>query len=111
MWANFNAVGAYDSERTPLFNSEDSVNWYVILDPNGKKPQALSGTPGLVLEQVVEDSTKVFRQLFSFNGLMYAVIGDDVWMFDTDLTATFLGTIGTSTGFVSIEVNNNNQII
>lgn len=42
---------------------------------------------------------------------MFAVIDDDVWMFDRNITRSYIGRINSSKGTVFITENNNNQIL
>jgi hypothetical protein len=111
MWANFPVVGGFNKERTAAFDAQDTVNWYVILDKLGKKPEALMGTPGLQAETTLNTGNVVGRQLYTYRQNLYAVVGSGVYKLNNNLAITHLGNIGTSTGFVRIVANNAGQIL
>lgn len=113
MWDNLNVVGPYNKERTAAFDAQDTLNWYVITDPIGKKPTALMGTPGLRNDLLIQTGTDLTRALFVYRGLMYGVCGSNFYSIAPNLTKTLLGSITTSTGFVRIVGNNsaNGQLL
>lgn len=113
MWVSFDVVGGYDKERTPLFNCEDTINWYIIQNPNGKKSQALSRVPGYKFELHLESANGYSRPngLFSFENNLYSVVGDSVYLIESDLNVIDIGSLSTSDGYMSISANNSQQII
>lgn len=113
MWSNFDVIGGFDRERTPLFNCEDTINWYVIENQNGKKSMALCRVPGYKLEIETESSGYYSRAngLFSFENALYSVIGNFVYRIEPDLTINQIGSIATIEGYMSISANNARQII
>ncbi len=110
-WADLKVVGPFNKERTAQFDAQDTVNWSILLDETGKKPVALQGTPGLKLEKTVQSGTAPVRFLDVFNDVMYALVGNNFYSYDTSLNQTPLGTINTTTGTVFITLNNAGQII
>lgn len=112
-WDNFDVIGGFNQERTPLFNCEDAVNWYVIQNSDGKKSQALARVPGLHLEKKLNTSSYYCRPngIFSFENGLFVVVGNSVYLLDTSLNINVIGSIATTTGYLSIDVNNSKQII
>lgn len=111
--ANFPIFSGYDKQSNVPFNGQDIINLFMVESINGKKQLAYVNTPGLREEDVVQPGTEPGRELFVLNEEsreMYGVFGSSFYRFDTDLVPTFLGSLGTSTGYVSITANNNHQI-
>lgn len=106
MWANLNVVGPYNKERTSALDAQDTLNWYVINDPIGKKSSALMGTPGLRNDLLIQTGSDLTRALFVYRGVMYGVCGQNFYSVATNLTKTLLGSLTTTTGFVRIVGNN-----
>ena len=106
MWDSLSVVGPYNTERTPSLDAQDTLNWYVINDPIGKKPTALMGTPGLRNDLLIQTGSDLTRALFVYRGLMYGVCGDNFYSVAPNLAKTLLGSITTTTGFVRIVGNN-----
>lgn len=111
MLADFPIFGDYEKRQQESFNSADLINLFLIQSDGGKKKFAFVNSPGLKSELVVEQGGVQSRALFVFNNYMYGVFGASVYRFTPQLTASFLGSIGTSSGYVSIAVNNNSEII
>jgi len=105
MRIDFPVVGPYDKQRTVRFNAEDSVNWYIVIDERGKKPQMLVGTPGLLLAYNLGSASYPIRQLVQYNNDIYAVAGNSVYK-----NQTLLGTLATFVGYVDFAINNAGQI-
>jgi hypothetical protein len=94
------------------FDAEALVNFYQISDPRGKKKLAFLSVPGLALKKtVIESSTAESRELFQLGNRLYGVFGASVYEFDSSFLPVLIGTIGTTTGYVSFAANNANQII
>lgn len=112
MWVDLDVVGGFDDERTPQFNAEDTVNWYVILDETAKKPKALQGCPGLLSAATVStDAGYENRTYYAVGSTMYALIGDTVFRTSDGTTYTSMGNITTSAGFARMVANNAGQIL
>jgi hypothetical protein len=107
MWADFPIFGGFNKENTPRFDAQETINLYLTADPAGKKKFQMRGTPGLQQEQVVQVGTDPSRALFANGERLYGIFGDQVYEFDTALVKTLIGTLGTDTGYVSIQANNN----
>jgi hypothetical protein len=106
MYTDFPVVGPYDVQRTVNFNAEDTLNWYVLQDKRGKKPEALAGTPGLKFEYSLTGTSVPVRRLISYQNKLYAIAGNIVFLGNTQI-----GTISTVSGFVDFAINNADQII
>ena len=112
MYSDFPVVGPYDTERTVDFNAEDTVNWYVLNNQRGKKPQALAGTPGLKAEFTVDISTRAVRQLIAYQDYLFIITGETVtYINQFNPTPVFLGNLVTLTGYVDFAINNAGQIL
>lgn len=110
-WQDFKVVGGFNSERTPQFDAQDTVNWHVLLDETGKKPVALQGTPGLRAEITLQAGTDAIRYMNVFNGVMYALAGANFYSISDLLVPTLIGEINTNSGAVFMALNNAGQII
>ena len=94
--------------RSPNISIERSVNFYVENNPQGAKgPESLIGTPGTDLWATV--GTGVIRGKHVFNGVMFVVSGNKLYSVTTAGVSTELGTLSTSTGFVSMQDNGISQ--
>ncbi len=113
MQVDYQLLGSFNRYPGELnFDGEDTINLFLIHDPEGKKKVALLNTPGLKLEQnLAVGSNDPTRALFVFEDNMFGVFGSVVYKFGKDLVPVLLGQIGTNTGYVSITDNNGNQII
>ncbi len=110
-WQDFKVVGAFNKERTGQLDAQDTVNWYILLDETGKKPTALQGTPGLKQEIVIEEGSAEVRYMGVFNGVWYALIGENFYSISSLLIPTFIASINTNIGTVFMALNNGGQII
>lgn len=111
--ANFPIFSGYDKQSNVVFNGQDVINLFLVESVNGKKKLAYLNTPGLAVAEVVQPGNEPARELFVLNEEsreMYGVFGSSVYRFDADLVPTFLGSMGSSSGYVSITANNNHQI-
>lgn len=111
MLVDYPIFGDYGKRPAVNFSSEDLINLYLINDPAGKKKYAFLSTPGLMHPKIVNTSTSESRALYVYQGVMYGVFGADIYKFSSTLVPIYIGSIGTSAGFVSITANNANQII
>ena len=99
----FQFVGPSYQARSLNLDAQRSVNLYLEADQTGKNPIALFGTPGT--RKVLTLPTYPVRGLINAGGTLYAVGGNHVYTIDTDYNATSIGTIGTSSGPVSLAYN------
>lgn len=109
MWVNFPLFGGYDDRSEIAFASGDLVNMFMLGDLQGKKKLAFLGTPGTSLAMTVQTGTEPSRLLYTYNDVMFGVFGDNVYRFNQPLVRSPLGSLNTTTGFVSIAGNNNSQ--
>lgn len=105
MRVDFPVVGPFDSQRTVRFNAEDTVNWYVVQDDRGKKPEMLVGTPGLQSAYNLGSYGYQIRQMISFGSDVYSISGSNVYR-----NTTLIGTIATTSGYIPFAINNAGQI-
>jgi hypothetical protein len=115
MFSDYPLFGGYNKHENATFNCEDLVNLYMRVDPGGKKNKAFFNTPGLKKKLALQSGTEAIRALyvptFDYN-FLYAVAGDTVFRINDAFVSTPLSPIlGTDSGYVSIAVNNNNQIL
>lgn len=111
MLVDFPIFGDYGKRPYVDFNSEDLTNWYLINDPAGKKKFVFLSTPGLQDERIVKTGTDPSRAMYVYEGMMYGVFGNGVYKFNSGLTPILIGSLSTSSGYVSITANNGHQII
>jgi len=104
--ADFDIVGSYNNQRFTSIDAERSVNVFEYIDPLGKKPKSLLYTSGLNdTETAFGNIAGGFRGQFVTQGNMYCVIGNSVFQISSAGTVSFLGNIGTVTGYVGIDAN------
>lgn len=112
--ANWNIFGGYDKRQNVTFNGQDVINLFIINSPTGKKKLAYVATPGLLLNQIVNGAVPCREflnyQVSDIQNILIGVFGSSVYRFDTNYNATFIGSVGTSSGYISIVPNNNGQI-
>lgn len=97
--------GAYGG-RSKSVSAERCVNWY--LEAHGDKFH-LVGTPGLTLRATVDQGP--IRGMYFFADHIYAVAGSHVYQINSAHSATDLGTIGTSSGRVSMADNGTSIVL
>jgi hypothetical protein len=108
-------IGSSNTTRAARFDSERTINMYLEGLPqqqgaNGKdsEPQVLIGTPGL--KPLITVGTGPIRAVYSvsLSNSVYVVSGAQIYKLDATLANPVLvGTMLTSTGFVSIADNGN----
>jgi len=98
-------LGAYQA-RSIIANAQRSVNLYSETNPEDSPfPTTQYCTPGLRLLATATNN-QPWRQLFlASNQQLYGVAGNTVYQIKTDWTMTSLGTIDSSSGFVSMVDN------
>ena len=115
-------IGPSNTLRVERFDCQRTVNMYLEKDPlgsgKGGEPYALVGTPGLKVLTGLPTGvgTGPIRAVYSvsLNNAVYVVSGAEIYKLNSTLTvATLVGTMLTSTGFVSIADNGNsgNEIV
>ena len=96
--------GAYEG-RSKSINAQQSINLFPVLDQEeGKTVIAMYGTPGTTVFSE-PGTTAIVRSIHVMRDYLYAVIGADVYMIDSDGVANDLGSITTSTGHVGMASN------
>jgi hypothetical protein len=112
MWASFDAVGGFNKDRIPDFDPQDSLNWFVISNSQGKEKLALCGTPGIHLADTTQDTFNI-RAQFTYQDKMYVCAGNKVYKYtDTGtLSKAAIGELATFNGYVSIASNTAGQLI
>lgn len=96
-------LGGSGTHRSVTVSAERTVNLYPVLDPAGKSPIALYGTPGLT--RFATTSTGAGRGMIEASGRLFVVVGWTLYEVDSAGAATALGTLATITGPVSMASN------
>jgi hypothetical protein len=107
--ADFGFVGPSYEAPSIYQDAQECINFYPEIDP--MKPQGARGvvalypTPGLT--QQIQLNTAAVRGMRALSGSQYliAVCGSLVYLVNTNLNATQVGTLTTSVGYVSITDN------
>ena len=97
-------VGAAYTERSLALDAQNSINWYMELDPEGKFPSALYRRPGLKLF-CDGSSQKAVRGMFSMNNDCFVVIDNKFYTLDKNAQKVDRGDLSTFEGPVSMQVN------
>lgn len=96
--------GGFQALREETFNASRTVNFYSVYSKMGKKFMLLRRFDGLL--SVVDTLTgHVGRGAFVLQNQLFVVVGSNAYVLDTALNPTFLGALGTATGFVDIDAN------
>jgi hypothetical protein len=101
----------YSKRDSTAFDSGDVINLFLDYAKSGKKKFVFLNTPGINLLRNIIQGEQQSRLLYIYENFMYGIFGANVYRFGLDLVPVYLGSIGTSSGFVSAAVNKNNQII
>lgn len=103
-------VGPSYQARSLNASAQRALNCYLEVDQqNERAPQALYGTPGLLLRFTLGDAP--VRGCIAQGAFSYWVAGDSVYKVSASYVATLLGTIGTSTGQVGMASNGTEVLI
>jgi len=109
MRQDYDIITGYDNQRVSSISAARSVNQFVYIDLEGKKPKVSLPTSGLENSKIVFGlTTGGFRQQFIFNQYMYQVIGHDFWRVDAADIPTLLNPslpLTTTSGYVGIDAN------
>ena len=109
MKARIPFVGPSYQARSTNVDAQRTLNCFVEMDnASPRAPLALYGTPGL--RKVLTLATYPVRAAIAENGYAWIVSGSGVYRVDSSYTSTTLGSIGTTTGAVSM-ASNGTQII
>lgn len=104
----FPFIGQAYADRASVVEAQECVNLFLEADPAGRN--ALLGTPGLKLFATI--GAGPVRGVWKLaKGDVIVVSGSEVYRVKRDATSTLLGTIGTSTGPVSISDNGQQCVI
>lgn len=97
-------VGGSNQERSLPFDAQRTINLYAVVDKEGKEPTALYGTPGLTVFGTAGSGS--IRGVFNTaGGRAFVVSNSALYEISSTGTATFLGTLDTTSGIVSIDEN------
>lgn len=107
---NFPFVGQAYTARSLNVDAQRCFNLYPEVDQTGKQVLALYGTPGL-LKLATATAAQSVRGMKVSGAYLYVVSGNSVSRFDTNWVETTLGTIGTTSGPVSMETNGTQLMI
>ena len=107
--ADFGFVGASYTAPSIYQNDSECINFYPEIDitkqPGERGIVALYPTPGLVKELQLDNAAIRGMRTLSGGNIMLAVAGNKVYAIDRYIVATFIGTLTTSKGQVSISDN------
>lgn len=106
---------SYNKQTYSNINCQRAVNMYEFVETNADAtnagtPNAMAPTSGLDNSNIIFTTDSVgFREQFVFvsNGVtnVYSVVGSGVYLSNDSLTATLLGRLPTTDGYVSIDAN------
>lgn len=104
---DFPIVGSYNHQRVLPLDSERTVNCFTYIDSRAKNPLSLLGTSGLInANATFTGATLGFRKQFVFGNSMFNVIGNRVYLTNSSLVTSQIGTLlNTTSGFVGIDAN------
>jgi hypothetical protein len=101
---------AYNLSPSVQLDAQNCINWYLTMDSTGKTPSALLPRPSL--ELWADDSSNFSnRGAIAVNDELYCVVDNKFYIFDFNGNRTEKGTLNTSTGLVSMLVNDNQVFI
>jgi hypothetical protein len=100
--SKFDFIGDAYRARSLNANASQTINYYPEVDKGGKNVAAFYGTPGRVARATASGSV---RGSLVYGSLVYFVSGNKFYSMDAAYALTELGTINTSTGYVSIKTN------
>lgn len=97
--------GSYES-RSAIADAQRCINLYAEQNPKDSPfPETYYPTPGTVILTTAPVIGEIRAQYTTSNGNLYIVRGDTVYYVSSVFGWTVLGTLTTSTGFVSIKDN------
>jgi hypothetical protein len=98
-------AGAYEA-RSAIADAQRCINLYAEKNPKDAPfPETCYPTPGTVLVTTAPVTGEVRAEYTASNGNLYVVVDDNVYYVSPAYAWTLLGTLTTSTGFVSIKDN------
>jgi hypothetical protein len=109
-YIDFPIATSFNVEKPTEFDPEQLTNMYAIYSPTGRKRVALTTTPGLKKKLEFQDGLKV-RQLFAFGEFLYVVVSQYVYRVNALFTASLLGTLTTTTGYIGMAANQTQVIL
>jgi len=102
---SFDIVGEYQVLRSKEYDSQDTVNMYIVYEEGAKKPSSLQPLPGTLAIFNLSNVDTPLREngLFKINDndFVYAVQGQSVYKFNESHVPIFLGHIETTLGRIS----------
>lgn len=107
MLKSFPVVGGSYRERATIIDVQRTINWYVNMDKQGKRPSQLISVPGIQTRPILQLDTGNLpvRAQFTNEQFQYIVAGDTVYRMDTAEVSTVIGTLTTTSTYVSIACN------
>lgn len=98
---DFPLVGGYNILRSLEYDSEDTINMYVVNDQTAKKPTSLQPMPGIKSLFSLETNNGIRPNgQFYLSGHVYVVSGNQVFRYDQNYTAQFVGNLLTFSGII-----------
>jgi hypothetical protein len=107
----FPFVGGSYEGRSKELNAQQSINLFPVIDnQNAKNIIAMYGTPGMA-DFSSPATTAIVRAMHVMGSYLYAVVGAVVYEIASNGTASSLGSITTSTGYVGMADNGTQMLI
>lgn len=108
---DFPIVGSFRKDQVTKISAEQTINWYEVIHPYGKKTSALHPVQGLNFQTQIGIGP-IRGSLVFINDTAYFASGNQIFSMDTAYVVTPLSppNLSTTTGFVRI-VSNQTQII
>lgn len=99
---DFNIVGDYNILRSLEYDSQDTVNLYIVTDNTAKKPNSLQPMPGRShFADYVADQTTRINGLYRVRDFAYAVSGQSVYKFNSTTSLQSIGNVTTANSPIS----------
>lgn len=113
MAMDFDIVGGFNAESNPQLDGQRTINMYVEVDEQAKKPKALATFPGHKAK-ILPSEGSVVRSLFTHKDSLYDVSSNNIYKIDNAFNPTKINAsipLSTSAGYIGTAANSNNEII
>jgi hypothetical protein len=105
-------IGFSYPERSVEFDIQKTVNFYLVEDQKAVKNMAFAPTPGTeLIKNVNPATTSPIRQIYSYQEIGLVVLENRIYTFDKEYDINPIGTITTSSGFISMSSGPNQILI
>ena len=107
---DINLIGGAYEYRSKNINAQVCENFFMFVDQEGGIPVSMINTPGSKLWKYLGQQAEV-RGARVFNNYLYVICGNTLYRVSSTKVITTIGTIGTSSGPVSMSDNGTQMII